>query len=173
VTEQEQKPNQSYPVAPDRLTREQFVRVIQLATELDDEATQCANAGAFTAASVTAACALEAMLLANVLAQEPDMERAGTWPSSKRPPEEWRLSELLRFHLDQGWISATENPRLVETTHWANDLRAALVHPGRLIRDAPNFVVDEAAFSVMYGILHAAFDETSRVLYGADERKKS
>lgn len=155
-----------YQAASERLTREQFVRVIQLATDLDDEAKCCADVGAFTAASVTAACALEAMLLANILAQEPDMERAGTWPPSKRPPEEWHLSELLRFHLDQGWISASENPRLSEVAEWVNNLRSALVHPGRLIRDAPGFVVDEAAFGVMYGILHAAFDETSRALYG-------
>ena len=119
-----------------------------------------------------AACAIEALLLANVLAFEPDMERDGTWPESRKPPEQWHLPELVRFHRDQGWIKADDPlaPQLAEAVEAMNELRIVLVHPGRLIRDAHEFESDDRIFSGMFGVLHATFDHTRTRLYGdADE----
>ena len=128
-----------YLPASQRLTQEQFLCVIQLADDFEMEAAHCAKAGAFHAAGLMVGCALEAMLLANVLAFEPDMERDGTWPVSKKPPEEWHLPELVKFHLNQGWITANEpaTPQLGEAVEAMNELRNVVAHPGRLIRDAP------------------------------------
>jgi hypothetical protein len=164
VTDGEEKRRRSgYAPAPERLTREQFLRVVHLAGEMDEEATRCAEIGAFRAACAMTACALEAMLLANVLAWEPDLERAGAWAPTKKPPEEWHLPELVEFHLAAGWISHEQNPRLAEVVVFVNDLRNVLLHPGRLIREAPLFQVDEAAFRGMYAILQGAFEETNRL----------
>jgi hypothetical protein len=156
-----------YLPASKRLTREQFLRVIQLADDFEMEAARCADAGAFHAAGLMVSCALEAMLLANVLAFEPDMERDGIWPAGKRPPEEWHLPELVKFHLDHGWI-ADDDPaqQLGEAVEAMNELRNVIAHPGRLIRDALGSEFDERVFAGMFGVLHATFEETRKRLYG-------
>lgn len=156
-----------YPPASTRLKQEQFLRVIQLADDFQTEAARCADAGAFYAAGLMAGCALEAMLLANVLAFEPDMERDGTWPTSKKPPEEWHLPALIKFHLDYGWIAADDPAaqQLAEAVGAMNELRNVVAHPGRLIRDAPQFEFDERMFAGMFGVLQATFEETRKRLY--------
>ncbi len=129
-----------------------------------------ADAGAFDAACLMVGCALEAALLANVLAFEPDMERDGTWPDSKKPPEEWHLPELIRFHREAGWIKTraadprtSDEPQLADAVEIVNWLRNLVAHPGRLIRLAPEITVDEKAFATMYGILQATFVETNEL----------
>jgi hypothetical protein len=68
-----------------------------------------AEAGAPYAACRIVRCALEATLLAIVLAFERDMERVGTWPAGKRPREEWGLSELIKFHVEAEWIKVNDS----------------------------------------------------------------
>jgi hypothetical protein len=157
----------SYLPATDRLIRQQFDRVVQLADEFDIEATRCAEAGAFDAACVMIGCALEALLLANVLAFEPDMEHDGTWaPSSTRPPEEWHLPELVKFHREQGWIAGDDPASaklLGEAVEALNDLRNVVAHPGRLIREALEFDPDERIFEALYAVLQGTFTETAKL----------
>jgi hypothetical protein len=125
-----------YPPAPERLNLEQIERLAHLAGHFDDEAVRCADAGADWAACLIVACALEALLLANVLVFEPDVEREGTWPARKKLPEQWHLSELIRSHVDHGWIAAGDpdprNPKLGDALGKVEELRDAVAHPGRL-----------------------------------------
>jgi hypothetical protein len=141
------------------------MRVVNLATELEADAVRCADARAYYAACLIGACALEAMLLANVLAFEPEMQTAGTWPKSKRPPESWSLAELLRFHRDLGWLSTDESVPFdlgqgIEIVNW---IRNVVAHPGKLIREAHEFEVDEKAAQAIYATLQALFEETNKL----------
>ena len=85
----------------------------------------------------------------------------------EKPPEEWHLPELVRFHLDRGWIAADDPvaPRLGEAVEAANELRNVVAHPGRLIRDAPQVEFDEKVFAGMFGVLQATFAEIPKRLY--------
>jgi hypothetical protein len=163
----------SYPPSPERLDRSQFMRVVGLASDFDAEATRCAEAGSWYAACLMVGCALEAALLANVLALEPDMHADGTWPGGRKPPEEWGLADLIHFHLDQGWIVAPADPETFDAADLGHAvgivtfIRNVVAHPGRLIREAPAIVLGEQAFATLYGILQETFEETNK-LYEKD-----
>jgi hypothetical protein len=163
----------AYPPANERIGREQFLRAVDHATELEAEAVRCAEGEAWFAACLVAGCALEALLLANVLAHEPEMEVAGRWqPVSKKPPEEWGLTDLVRFHREQGWIDEPVGPLdLAHGAKFVTWIRNVAAHPGRLIREAHEFTFDEKAASIVYMTVHRAFDETAAKLYGADTQE--
>lgn len=141
-----------------------FERLAELAGRLDAESVVAAHAGAPYAACLIGGVALEAALLANLLAHEPQLRRERAWPTG-RPPERWGLSQLIDFHVQRGWIANASDEtgpvevRLELAVSVVNWLRNLVAHPGRLIREAPDFEIDDRAAAAVYRVLQAVLDD--------------
>lgn len=138
----------------------EFQRLVQLCATYDEEAKRCAEVGAYHAACVMVGIAVEGVLLATVAAGEPSLRRQGLWPAKqRRPPQEWRLEDLIAVARDAGWLSGRIDQEfdVNAVVKMMQHVRNTLLHPGRHLREAPETQLGQDTFEAAYRILEILF----------------
>src|SRR5258708_21567142 len=90
-----------------RLTREQFERLVAFAGQLHENAEACAQHQIWQAATILVAESVEAALLGTVVCSEPELRAANAWPGRGDPPQRWPLQILLDLARPAGWLPKT------------------------------------------------------------------
>ena len=141
-----------------------LMRLVSFVNRQHHEAVRCAKAGAYLAAVVFIASAVEGVLLVTALLLRRDLYRRGLWPEGD--PFRWDLDKLLKLSRDAGWLTANAPGEVVllnegelgDAVYWLKQARN-LVHPGAYIRDTPpEFEPHRVGVENAYKILEAVFD---------------
>lgn len=152
-------------------TRETYLRLIEITGSRHDEATKCAEAEAWLAATVMLGAALEGVLLVTAANEEPDLRARGLWPPGD--PLRWDLHGLVQLGLAAGWFEAedfnTPEVNLGEVVDSVRELRNAL-HPGRYAREfGPQDEIGEDLCRALFTVLEAVFEVSNRIVGDYEE----
>lgn len=162
------------------LSESQLRELIELTSDLFDEAGRCASAGLWRAAVLLLGGAVEAALIATAASLEPELRRTGAWPSNADPTS-WTLGQALQVAKAASWLpsgpSTSEDDVFAalhgdigDAVRFLLVVRNMVVHPGAyvLAEDRPD--LDDAehmrpTYDVLNGIaaevwfrLHAALE---------------
>jgi hypothetical protein len=134
------------------ITRDEIRELVDLHDRYRKEAAVCADAGAFTAATVMMGSALEAMLVCTVRMAEHVLRPDNLWPSGD--PAKWTLGAVLKVANKAGWFAAFGHS-LEDAVEAVNNVRISGVHPAAYIRDGA-WPFEEREFSAVFTVLMSA-----------------
>jgi len=141
------------------LSRDAYLRLIEVAGHRHDEAVKCAGAGAWIAASALLGAAIEGVLLVTASNAEADLRARGLWP--KGDPLDWNLGDLVRLGIAAGWFDGEDvNPPDASLSEAINSTRILrnLMHPGAFVRDVePGADVTEDVCRAVFSVLDAVY----------------
>lgn len=143
------------------ITQEEIAQLVELHDRYRNEAGVCADAGAFTAATVMIGAALEAELVCAIRMAEHMLRPADLWPSGD--PANWTFGPLIDTAIAAGWFASMQG--VDEALDGLNDVRICCVHPAAYIRDGGQPLA-EREFGAIFAVLLAVDKALSDVVVG-------